>query len=68
MSRCDRQRAQILAAMERADYRRVLVLSRQHLAEFPDDVDVQEVATRAGGIGDGTQRGRDSAGSEDERR
>ena len=47
MSRRERQREQIVAALEAGDYSRVLVLAREHLAEFPRDEDVQVAAARA---------------------
>ena len=37
MSRRERQQEQIRAAINRQHYARVLVLAREHLAEFPDD-------------------------------
>jgi hypothetical protein len=37
MSRSERQRQQIKAAVERRHYARALVLAREHLAEFPND-------------------------------
>lgn len=36
-----------MAALRHHHFARVLVLSREHLAEFPDDVDVREAADAA---------------------
>ena len=51
MGRRERQREQILAAWQRGELARVLVLSRQHLAEFPDDEDVRRAAEAAAPAG-----------------
>ena len=37
MSRRERQQQQVAAALARGHYARVLVLAREHLAEYPDD-------------------------------
>ena len=47
MSRRERQCDEIRSALTRGQYARVLVLSREHLAEFPDDDDVQAAAAEA---------------------
>jgi hypothetical protein len=47
VSRRERQREQIFSALRSGQYARVLVLSREHLAEFPGDVDVGAAADRA---------------------
>ena len=47
MSRRERQRDQIMSALRRHRYALVLVLSREHLAEFPDDVGVRAAADHA---------------------
>jgi hypothetical protein len=47
MSRHERQREQIVAALGRRQFARVLVLSREHLAEFPDDLVVQAASALA---------------------
>lgn len=47
MSRHERQRAQILLAESQGQYARVLVLSREHLAEFPGDSQVRAAAESA---------------------
>jgi hypothetical protein len=47
VSRQDRQREEVISALIRRHYRRVLVLSREHLAEFPDDADVRIAAEHA---------------------
>lgn len=47
MSRRERQREEIRSALLRRQYHRVLVLSREHLAEFPDEVDVRVAAAQA---------------------
>ena len=47
MSRRERQRAEILLAERSGQYVRVLVLSREHLAEFPDDTQVEAAAAIA---------------------
>jgi hypothetical protein len=47
VSRRERQREQIVSALRRGHYGRLLVLSREHLAEFPDDVDVVAAAEQA---------------------
>jgi hypothetical protein len=47
VSRRQRQREQIVAALRQRDFGRVLVLSREHLAEFPDDVEVGAAAEEA---------------------
>ena len=56
MGRRERQSEEIMSALERRQYARVLVLSREHLAEFPDDEEVRA----AGGPGAAAdRRGRD---------
>jgi hypothetical protein len=47
VGRRERQQQQIASALERGDYARVVVLAREHLAEFPDDDDVRFAAARA---------------------
>ena len=47
MSRRERQQRHIAAALERGHYARVLVLAREHLAEFPGDDEVRDAAERA---------------------
>jgi len=47
MSRRERQQQHIASALERGHYARVLVLAREHLAEFPEDEDVRDAAERA---------------------
>ena len=47
MSRRERQRDEIMSALRRQHYSRVAVLSREHLAEFPDDVDVMAATAEA---------------------
>jgi hypothetical protein len=47
MGRRERQQHYIAVALEREHYARVLVLAREHLAEFPDDQDVRDAAQRA---------------------
>jgi hypothetical protein len=47
MSRRERQQQHIASALERGHYARVLVLAREHLAEFPDDDAVRDAAERA---------------------
>lgn len=54
MGRRERQREQILAALEGGDYSRALVLAREHLVEFPDDEEVAAAATQARRARDGT--------------
>jgi hypothetical protein len=52
VTRRERQQQQIAVELSRGRFARVLVLSREHLAEFPGDVDVQlagELAARATG-------------------
>lgn len=46
MSRRKRQHDEIMSALMRRQYLRVLVLSREHLAEFPDEVDVRVAAAQ----------------------
>jgi DNA-binding GntR family transcriptional regulator len=47
VTRRQRQREQIVSALRRGHYARVLVLCREHLIEFPDDVEVQIAADEA---------------------
>ena len=50
VTRRERQQQQIAIDLSRGRFARVLVMSCEHLAEFPDDVDVQlaaELAARA---------------------
>jgi hypothetical protein len=44
MTRRERQQQQVGLALERGHYARVLVLAREHLAEYPDDEDVRKAA------------------------
>ena len=47
MSRQERQRDEIAAALDSGEYARALVLAREHLAEFPSDEDVKAIAGEA---------------------
>jgi hypothetical protein len=47
VSRQERQQEEIMSALSSCQFARVLVLSREHLAEFPDDVDVKSAADQA---------------------
>jgi len=47
VSRRERQQQEIALALDRGHYARVLVLAREHLAEFPDDGAVRAAATIA---------------------
>ncbi len=47
MNRRERQQQQIAAALARGRFARVLVLAREHLAEYPDDEDVRTAAAWA---------------------
>jgi hypothetical protein len=47
VTRRERQREEIISALTRRHYTRVLVLSREHLAEFPDDGAVRAAADLA---------------------
>ena len=47
MSRRERQQHQVASALAQRHFARVLVLAREHLAEFPDDDDVRDAATVA---------------------
>jgi len=47
VSRRERQQQQVASALAQRHYARVLVLAREHLAEFPDDDDVRDAATLA---------------------
>ena len=47
MKRRERQQEEIAAALARGHFTRVLVLAREHLAEYPDDEDVRSAAARA---------------------
>ena len=47
MSRCERQRYQVVSALAQRHFARVLVLAREHLAEFPEDDDVRDAANVA---------------------
>jgi hypothetical protein len=47
MNRRERQQQQVTSALARRHYARVLVLAREHLAEFPDDADVRAAAEAA---------------------
>jgi hypothetical protein len=47
VSRNERQRQQIQAAIEQRHYARALVLAREHLAEFPDDTIVRAALAEA---------------------
>jgi hypothetical protein len=50
MTRRERQQQHIASALEREHFARVLVLAREHLAEFPDDDDVRQAAEVARGV------------------
>jgi hypothetical protein len=47
MSRRERQQAQISSALALGHIARALVLAREHLSEFPDDVVVRDTAEKA---------------------
>jgi hypothetical protein len=47
VSRRDRQRQQIASALGEGQFARVLVLCREHLAEFPDEAEVRAAAEEA---------------------
>ena len=47
MERRERQQQQVASALARGHFARVLVLAREHLAEFPDDEDVTRAAEAA---------------------
>jgi hypothetical protein len=47
LSRRERQQQQIATALDRRHYARVLVLAREHLAEYPDDGAVRAAAAIA---------------------
>ena len=47
MSRRERQQQQVASALARGHYARVLVLAREHLAEFPGGDDVRRAAEAA---------------------
>jgi hypothetical protein len=47
VTRRERQREQIRAAIARDHFARALVLAREHLAEFPDDDIVREAIAAA---------------------
>jgi hypothetical protein len=47
VNRQERQREEVMSALIRRQFSRVLVLSREHLAEFPDDADVRVAADHA---------------------
>jgi hypothetical protein len=47
MSRRERQQEQVVRALERGHAARALVLAREHLREFPDDVVVRDAAAEA---------------------
>jgi hypothetical protein len=47
VTRRERQQQQIAVDLSQGRFARVLVMSREHLAEFPDDVDVQLAAVLA---------------------
>jgi len=47
MERRARQQRQVASALARGHFARVLVLAREHLAEFPDDEDVIRAAEAA---------------------
>jgi hypothetical protein len=44
MGRRERQQREIASELAGANYARVIVLAREHLAEFPDDDDVRRAA------------------------
>jgi hypothetical protein len=45
--RRERQQQQIAGALARGDYARVIVLAREHLAEFPEDDAVRAAGEQA---------------------
>jgi hypothetical protein len=47
MERRERQQQQVASALARGHFARVLVLAREHLAEFPDDEGVRRAAETA---------------------
>jgi hypothetical protein len=47
VSRIERQRKQITAAIGQGHYARALVLAREHLAEFRDDEEVRALMVEA---------------------
>jgi len=47
VSRRDRQHEEIMSALHDRHFARVLVLSREHLVEFPDDVEVGAASEQA---------------------
>ena len=47
MSRRERQKHQVASALAQRHFARVLVLAREHLAEFPEDDDVRDAANAA---------------------
>jgi hypothetical protein len=47
MDRRERQQQQVASALARGHFARVLVLAREHLAEFPGDDDVRRAADAA---------------------
>src|SRR5262245_12396080 len=47
MSRRERQQEQVVRALERGHTARALVLAREHLREYPDDVVVRDAAAKA---------------------
>jgi hypothetical protein len=62
VSRRERQRAEIMAAVRDGELARVLVLCREHLAEFPDDREVEDAAERAASRLEGNGDDRSGAG------
>ena len=47
MGRRERQQQEIASTLARGHYARVLVLAREHLVEYPDDIDVIAAADEA---------------------
>jgi len=47
MSRRERQQEQILRALARGHLARALVLAREHLREYPEDIVVRDAAVKA---------------------
>ena len=47
MGRRERQREQVVKALDRGHVARALVLAREHLREFPGDVVVRDLAEKA---------------------
>jgi hypothetical protein len=47
VTRRERQEQEIVSALARGHFARVLVLAEEHLAEFPDDQEVRAAAAEA---------------------